>query len=167
MLCVGSESGKLFLFEVVTDDSETAFEEVSSRWSEIITDKFFSLGIRTSAAVADLNGDGVLEVVVGNFLGGLQLFNAEIPVHHIGIVEHQEDIEVVIFPNPVQSRMHIVSKRDGLKQVTVMDLYGRVWVDMSVEGTTVVMGVDSLAEGMYVLRLRTERGLVSRIFFKR
>lgn len=167
LLCVGSESGKLFLFEDVTADAETAFVEVSYLWSDIAADMPASFGMRSSAALSDLNNDGKLEVVAGNFSGGLQLFNAEIPVHHTGVAEHQDKEEVMIFPNPVRSRLCIVSKRDDLKQVTVMDLYGRVYVDQSVEGLAVELPVDSLADGLYVLRLRTERGLVSRIFFKR
>ena len=57
LLCVGSESGKLFLFEGVTGDAETVFDEVSYLWSDIAADIPDSFGMRSSAAVADLNGD--------------------------------------------------------------------------------------------------------------
>ena len=72
-----------------------------------------SFGIHSAAAIADLNGDGQLEVVVGNFGGGLQLFNAVIPVNNLGITEHQEDKDVLIFPNPVTTLLHVVASRHG------------------------------------------------------
>ena len=166
-LCVGSESGKLFLFEGVTADGETVFEEASEHWHDLAPAMPASFGMRSSAAVADLNSDERLEVVVGNFSGGLQLYNADIPVYHMGIEEHQEKEEIMIFPNPTSSLIHIISKWDDLKQVTIMDLYGRVCEDRLVEGDSVELSLTDVAPGVYLLRLTTERGLVNRMVLKR
>ena len=181
LLCVGSLQGKLFLYRV-SDDA--AFEEVDWLWEEICDDMPKSFGIHSAAAVADLNGDGVLEVVVGNYAGGLQLYNASIPVVNLGISEYQENMEVLIFPNPVTSLLHVVaspslrgalatkqstySRTSGLlrfarNDVRVMDIFGRVMIEKGISSQETIIDVSNLAPGVYLLNL----GLVNRIFLKR
>ena len=156
LLCVGSEQGKLFLYRV-SDDA--AFEEVNHLWEAICPDMPGSFGMHSAAAVADLNGDGTLEVVVGNYGGGLQLYNATIPVHHLGISEQQEDPQVEIFPNPVSSQLHIIATGD----LRIMDLTGRVVMERQLTASDTVIDVSNWPSGVYLLHL----GLVNRIFLKR
>lgn len=167
LLAVGSESGKVFLFEGVTAEENALFHEAPERWAELSEQLPFFFGMRSSAAVADLNGDGQLDFLVGNFGGGLQLFNADIPIHNIGISESQEDFNVEIFPNPVSSQIHIVSKEDDIKTVTITDLYGRRLKRIPIQAKEACLEVSSLSEGVYLLVLDLERGLVNRIFLKR
>lgn len=167
LLAVGSESGKLHLFEGVVADAQTVFEEVPERWTSICPELPLNLGRRTSPALADLNADGLPEVVVGNFAGGLLLFNASIPVSNLGISESHEDPRVEIFPNPVTSQIHIVSKGDGILSVTVMDLYGRKVLEKPIQAQESTLEVATLPQGVYLLVLELERGLVNRIFLKR
>ena len=162
LLCVGSEQGKLFLYRVSDD---TAFEEVSYLWKEICPEMPDVFGIHSAAAVADLNGDGVLEVVVGNFGGGLQLYNAMIPVNNLGISEEWDDMDIVIFPNPVLSQLHVVALRHCSNDVRVMDLFGRVLIEQAITDSETVLDVSNLVPGVYLLSL--DRGLVNRIFLKR
>ena len=122
LLCVGSEQGKMFLYRVSNDEP---FEEVSWMWNEICPGMPERFGIHSAAAIADLNEDGTLEVVVGNYGGGLQLYNASIPVVNLGISEVMDDKEFLIFPNPVTSLLHVVApsslraERSGVRQSTV------------------------------------------------
>jgi hypothetical protein len=191
LLCVGSEQGKLFLYRVSEDD---AFEEVGYLWEEICPDMPESFGIHSAAAIADLNGDGQLEVVVGNFGGGLQLFNAVIPVNNLGITEHQEDDGIEIFPNPVNSQLHVKASSPSLRgasatkqpegsltegslvgepfgvrfarnDVRVIDLFGRVLIEQEFTAPETIIDVSGLTPGIYLLSL--DRGLVNRIFLKR
>lgn len=161
LLCVGSEQGKLFLYRVSED---AAFEEVDYLWKEICPDMPDDFGMHSAAAVADLNGDGVLEVVVGNYGGGLQLYNATIPVVNLGISEEWDDVDIVIFPNPVLSQLHIVASGASLR---VMDLFGSVVVEQEVSDPETILDVSNLAPGVYLLTLELDRGLVNRIFLKR
>ena len=159
LLCVGSEQGRLFLYRVSED---AAFEEVDYLWEEICPEMPEDFGMHSAAAVADLNGDGVLEVVVGNFGGGLQLYNATIPVINLGISEEWGDMEMVIFPNPVSSQLHIIASVTSLR---VMDLFGRVLIKQEINDSETIIDVSNLAPGAYLLSL--DRGLVNRIFLKR
>lgn len=161
LLCVGSEQGKLFLYRVSGD---ATFEEVGYLWEEICPAMPESFGIHSAAALADLNGDGMLEVVVGNFAGGLQLFNADIPVNNLGITEPQDDIEVLIFPNPVRSSLHVISTGSSLR---IMDLFGRTVKEQEITSSETILDVSELPSGAYLLSLALERGLVNRIFLKR
>ena len=163
LLCVGSEQGKLFLYRV---SDAAAFEAVDSLWREICPDMPDAFGMHAAAAVADLNADGVLEVVVGNFGGGLQLYNATIPVSH-GIADFQEDIQVEIFPNPVSSQLYMVSKRDDIRMLTVVDGYGRKLMEQPVHAREAMLEVAGLESGVYLLVLDLDCGLVNRIFLKR
>ena len=167
LLAVGSESGKVFLFDGVAAEGETFFREVPERWNDLCEGMTSSFGMRSAPMVCDLDGDGKQEVMVGNFAGGLQLFNAEIAINNIGISESQDDFNVEIFPNPVSSQIHIVSKEDDIKTVTVVDLYGRRLMGQPVGAKEVTLEMSSLPEGVYLLVLDLDRGLVNRIFLKR
>ena len=157
LLCVGSEQGKLFLYRV----SEGAeFEEVDWLWKEICPDLPERFGMHSAAAVSDLNDDGLLDIAVGNFGGGLQLFNANIPVVNLGISENQDDDGVMIFPNPVTSLLHIVAP---WHDVRVVDLFGRVLIEKEITSSETIIDVSGLAPGVYLL----DFGLVNRIFLKR
>jgi len=125
-----------------------------------------TFGLRSSAVLADLDGDGLLEVLVGNFGGGLRLFNAEIPVD-FGVEEQEESPMIMIFPNPVQSHLRIVSSLEGQRYATVTDVYGRRCMEQSMSGTEEVIEVSALPPGVYVLGLAFDFGLVNRIFLKR
>lgn len=160
LLCVGSEQGRLFLYRVTED---AVFEEVGQLWEEICPTLPDSFGMHAAAAVADLNGDGKLEVVVGNFSGGLQLFNASIPVNNLGISDLQEE-GVVLFPNPVTSELHVVSPGTSLR---VIDLLGRVIMERKLTVSETIIEVSDLPSGVYLLSLTLDRGLVNRIFLKR
>ena len=167
LLAVGSESGKVFLFDGISAEDDIPFREVPDRWVELCEAMPGSFGMRSAATISDLNSDGQLEVVVGNFAGGLQLFNAEIAVNNLGISETQEDFKVEIFPNPVTSQIHIISKEENIKMLMVTDLYGRRLVGLAVDGREATLEVSALPEGAYLLVLDLGRGLVSRIFLKR
>ena len=167
LLAVGSESGKVFLFDGITAEASAVFHEASGRWEELCPDLPERFGMRSAAALGDLNHDGRLEVVVGNFAGGLQLFNAMIPVNNLGISECHDDDQVSIFPNPVSSQLHIVTNGDVIKTVTVMDLYGRQLKVQPADGREAEVEVASLRSGVYLLGLELERGRVNRIFLKR
>ena len=123
-----------------------------------------SFGMHSAAAIADLNGDGKLEVAVGNFGGGLQLFNAVIPVNNLGVSEEVEDAEICVFPNPVHSVLHVISSGTSFR---VLDLFGRLVMEGDLTGLETAIDVSDLAPGVYLLSLTLDRGLVNRIFLKR
>ena len=158
---MGSEQGKLFLYRVSED---AVFEEVGYLWEAICPTMPESFGIHSAAALADLNEDGALEVVVGNFAGGLQLFNAVIPVNNIGISEQQDDIEVLIFPNPVITILHVISTGSSLR---IIDLFGRTVMEQEISSSETILDVSDLPSGVYLLSLTLDCGLVNRIFLKR
>lgn len=156
LLCVGSEQGKLFLYRVSED---AAFEEMDDLWEAICPDMPKSFGMHSAAAIADLNEDGTLEVVVGNFGGGLQLYNASIPVLHYGISEQQDNPQIEIFPNPVSSQLHIIATGD----MRLMNVHGSILMERKLTAPETVIDVSDLPSGVYLLNF----GLVNRIFLKR
>ena len=167
MLTVGSESGKVFLFDGIVAEEGISFNDAADRWPELCEGMPDRLGMRAAAAMADLNGDGQPEVVVGNFGGGLQLLNADIPIRNLEITEPHDDGDVVIFPNPVSSHLYIISSKDDMRSLTIMNMLGQTMMQQPVGHREVAIDASSLPPGVYLVVLDLERGLVNRIFLKR
>ena len=150
-LTVGSEQGKMFLYRVNSDG--LSFEEISGQWTQFVLDFDNHFGMRCAAALVDLNGDGKQEMVVGNFAGGLQLFNAEIKVNQ-GV----EEIfgEVKVYPNPSKSTLTIVGK--GISQIKVFDVLGRCLIQKNAISDETMIDVNDLASGIYLLQMNCNSG---------
>ncbi len=116
-LVVGSEKGKIFHFDQITGNLEGSFREIA------MLDKLldtllpvFDMGARSSACLADIDNNGSLEMICGNYSGGLQLFNNSIEVVP-GIEYITDNRYFTISPNPAKEFFNLQLK--NLSSVTV------------------------------------------------
>ncbi|MCQ2319931.1 MAG: T9SS type A sorting domain-containing protein [Bacteroidales bacterium] len=150
-LSVGSEQGKMFLYKL--NNSGLPFEEISEEWQRFVPDFDNHFGLRCAAALSDLNDDGKLEMIVGNYAGGLQLFNAEIVVNQ-SVEEMLE--EVLVYPNPAKSVLTIVGR--GIDQIRAYDVLGRCMIQKNADSDETTIEVDDLTSGIYLLQMNCNSG---------
>jgi hypothetical protein len=79
-----------------------------------------------------------------------------------GIADIQENISLVIFPNPSDEELTIQTPEDEVN-IQVSDLSGRILIEKKATGQKVI-DTKNLHEGLYVLSVRTEAGTVLRKF---
>ena len=132
LLAVGSEQGKVFLFKDLNRNLGSAFTDITDRLSDYVCAFENRFGMRCASALADLNGDGTLEMVVGNLCGGLELINGNITVNHG--VEETENADFRIFPNPAHGLVTI----EGTGQLTISNLLGQTVLTKEIDGRETV-----------------------------
>ncbi len=143
LLAVGSEQGKVFLFKDLSLNPGSVFTDISSRWSDYVCAFENRFGLRCASALADLNGDGTLEMVVGNFGGGLELMNGNIVVNQ-GVEEIEKTV-FRVFPNPAQGRITI----EGTGRLTITNLLGQTVLTKEINGTERI----ELPRGIWFVKL--------------
>lgn len=152
LLAVGSEQGKMFLFKDLAD----VFTDVSNRWGDYVSAFDNRFGLRSAAALADLNDDGNLEMVVGNFAGGLELVNGDIAVNQ-GVEEvcpSTGSDSFVLYPNPARGLVTI----EGSGLLMVSNLLGQAILVREIDGRTTI----TLPRGFWLVGLngRTKKLIV-------
>jgi len=157
-LLVGSEQGKVFYFRNIEGNLEGAFEESDSLF--IMTgsgETGFNPGIRTGAAAGELDGDEFLELIIGNYSGGLNYFKGTEKPSVAGIEEKTPALGLSIFPNPARNEVFIrTGKNNKDLVIDVYDLYGRLVLTDLLESNGASVSVDALDPGMYLVRVRSK-----------
>jgi len=100
-LVVGSEQGLIHYFEDIDGNLDGEFT-LSEKLAVLLdtSDISFDRGLRTAAALADFNSDDRMEMLVGNYAGGLEYFNGIAEVLP-GWEENTTNKSVIkIYPNP-------------------------------------------------------------------
>jgi hypothetical protein len=158
-LLVGSEQGKLFYYAGIEDDLNGEFKESGELAALIGVPGFHAdRGFRTGAALADLSGDGVPELVAGNFSGGLEYFSSGGHPAVSGVDEFPDlDDLIRIYPNPAEEYF-IVEFMDAeiyrMNSISLYDISGRmIRVNASKYEGHCVLDVANLAEGLYFIHI--------------
>ena len=146
MLLVGSEQGKLFLFSNISPEHDDTFTDVTYILDELFEHFDNNFGTMAAPAMADLDGDGKSELVVGNFGGGLQLFNTEIEVIH-SVTPHTKT-SFSVWPNPANDILHIGTSKCAV--VSITDLAGRTVKRHNGDGD---IDISDLRQGVYFVTI--------------
>ena len=151
-LYCGSGLGDIHSYGPIEGNWNGTFPTMDSPFGDL---KF---GMRTAIASADLDHDGILDFIVGNFAGGLTYLKGS--AKPVGIPAHPEATGFSVFPNPVKDELTIRSDRPIINgSVPVMahlsDLTGRQLISIRLTGNQTQMSTATLAPGCYVLRIIT------------
>ena len=121
--------------------------------------------------ITNLNGDTDYEIQVqadcGN--GNFSDWSDFITVHTSNVgIENWLENSVVLFPNP--AREYVDIRIDGDVNVTnmeVFDVYGKLINTVNVIDNPTRINVSGLADGMYFVRVTTDKGMVTKTFVKK
>ncbi len=154
-LISGSEQGNLFNYTHI-DENLTGKFTLSSNLNTLLdtTGVDFDRGIRTSGAIAPLRGDGTLQLLIGNYSGGLEFYNGDAGVLS-GTSSLQIRGEMTIRPNPATSTVLLdrVDFQSGAYKVYVVSMQGQTLPlsGVKVEEGTLELDISFLKQGVYLL----------------
>ncbi len=148
-LILGSKKGYLHYYDNIEDNLSGTFNLVDSTLEDIY------LGTFSAPAIADLDGDDKLEMVVGNKRGGLVLFESA-STDNVSISTY--DIDFEIFPNPNEGSFYInlgESNFNIVKQsvYTLTDISGKEVQRGQITSLKTKVNCDKLSKGLYILTL--------------
>lgn len=153
-LLTGSRAGPLAYYPVPVDDLQQAFVPITEQLGNL------RLGSFTHPATADFNGDGLLDLVVGNFRGGISLFQTNIdaaPVVSVG--EAFPDLtNIELFPNPATDQVTITGLPTGGHRIRLLHLTGQVLRQWQSNQAQQQLPLRGLPQGAYLLQVELPDG---------
>jgi hypothetical protein len=146
-LLVGSESGYLRLYNQIDGNLTGVFNTIDSTYLNIWQ------GLRTAPFGADIDNDGYIDLIVGNYQGGVSYYKGmsalSIPT------EKLINFNLDIYPNPASDNINI--KVNGAYGITyVLELYnllGQVVTTKKIADNQLLLDTQPLKQGMYICKI--------------
>ncbi|OQA02255.1 MAG: FG-GAP repeat protein [Bacteroidetes bacterium ADurb.Bin408] len=146
-LFAGSESGKIFYYDSISNNLNGTFTLKEQPLLMI------NEGIRTGVAVGNINNDQYVDMIIGNFSGGLNLYMGKEP-ELIGIRENEKYACLFkIYPNPASETVNIISYEPIREADYTIEIYNISGRKVFSNGFQPTLNISSLIKGLYILRM--------------
>ena len=144
-LIVGSEKGELRYYKSIFNNLQGDFVEYTGPASNI------DEGVRTAVSLKDVTSDGLSDLIVGNYRGGLSFFK--------GVEENpdggDDSDKVIIYPNPASDELTIEVYNSDDFEVTIFDSLGRKLYFNDINNLNKVkIDVSKFAAGNYIVDVK-------------
>jgi len=159
-MIVGSENGFLYYYDHIDGNLSGTFNLLDSMYQHIWE------GVRTAPNGADVNNDGLMDMVVGNYSGGVAFYQGQLTNPFSGIETHSNELfNYEFFPNPASRSITIRLKNNGNRQTITLAVYNLVGEKLLeqqlVSGNSqadVQVNLENFRDGMYLLSLGNSNG---------
>ncbi|MCB0651825.1 MAG: T9SS type A sorting domain-containing protein [Saprospiraceae bacterium] len=149
-LYTGSEIGRIEVYGNIDGNLGGTFSTQTETFGGLAE------GIRTHLVLEDLNEDGFLDLILGNFSGGLEIFGTDIPKYINVSNEEVADVDGLrIFPNPADEKIIISTNHSSgeLIEVELYDLTGKKLLTSKWSGVSQAIDVSTLPPAIYVVKV--------------
>lgn len=119
----------------------------------------YASGIYTAPALADLNDDGFMDMVMGNITGGLTFYEGKI--YDVGIKEVKPTgiANLNVFPNPGNGNFTISTPNMSKAKIGVYTLGGKLLLTKNVDSEETTVDLQNQPPGMYLFTLQSSEEL--------
>lgn len=160
-LLVGSESGNLFMYDDIEGNFTDTFNLVEQPYINIWE------GIHSAINGADVNGDGLLDFIVGNYSGGLAYFKGDTTLNPpSAIAEPISYLDVKLYPNPANDELALeIGRTLEVIEVEIYDLAGQKLLRQQFQSQNVIkLSTSGMPQGFYVIKLTSGNNIASKKF---
>ena len=145
-ILLGSESGWLYHYGGIEGN-------IGGTWT-LLDSTFLDIhdGARTGLCLYDFTGDGALDMVLGNFRGGLSFWRSDAIS---GIAAHVNgQASFIIAPNPGNGQVELqLGQAVSTGQWVLRDVLGQVVLRTAATGSKTRLDLSGIASGTYLVRL--------------
>lgn len=158
-LLTGSSSGRIHRFDGFQSGNTTVnFPMIDTIYSGL------KLGGRSSVAVADVDGDGWYDMVLGNVLGGVKLYK-QVQLVSTGVPDVAVTSGFDLFPNPASTVVHMKrADNAAAASVRVYNPSGQVIMTshMAAGESSVTLDLSRFSSGIYLVAVDGGSGVLVR-----
>jgi len=148
-LFVGSESGKIHYYKNITGNLSGSFDLEEVQLLNIYE------GVRTGIAVYDINNDNFVDLIIGNFSGGLNFYAGTIPQpQNVPQIHINNYFNVSIYPNPAQDIVHFETSIPINEADFYIELYDIKGLLINKQAFSQSMSISHLKNGMYFIIIK-------------
>ena len=113
-------------------------------------------GYRTVPDFADIDNDGFIEMVVGNYRGGLTLYKTDLISNTVNTKNLNNGIEIKISPNPANESFNIQTENNGVWKL--FDTNGKLLEKGFHKNNLTEISTVQYADGVYFLNFLSDDG---------
>ncbi len=123
-------------------------------------------GIQSTINMNDINNDGVIDFIIGNYAGGVSMYQGYTP-NNISSFQYSQS-SINIYPNPAKDQLNVTINDDDIKIdfVTILDLSGKVLFSEKTENTSIIINLNGISKGIYFVKVNTINGYTTKKFIK-
>jgi hypothetical protein len=156
VLLVGSERGWLNRYDNIDGNLAGTFTRTDSMYVSTVE------GLRIAPWMADINGDTIPDLVIGNYSGGVSLFMGSLlnGLDEFGV----ESMEFGVYPNPTEGNFTLtnsLSQKDFPAQLMIYNLEGQIVLKKEISSSSQQIDVSDFSAGVYVCTLQSKTGMIS------
>ncbi|MCC6814838.1 MAG: T9SS type A sorting domain-containing protein [Saprospiraceae bacterium] len=160
-LFTGNELGNIQIFNSIENNIYNEFTKIEKDYGNL------KEGNSVHLSIADIDGDGVLDMAIGNARGGINIVSTD--YRSDGTQLNSKDLDQninFIFPNPVSDNFYISSKYNTEVQLSICALSGEEIYNGKFF-TNVLNKLDVQNSGLYIFKLRTDNKVsIHKIFIQ-
>ncbi len=149
-LLVGAESGYLHLYNNIDGNLTGAFSLADSMYLNIFQ------GARTAPNGTDIDNDGYLDLIVGNYEGGVSYYKGVPNLTSVNNIDNFIHFNIELFPNPANNSISIKVNNDNSCRAYILELYdimGQFITSQKIINNIIKLNTEEFNQGVYLCKV--------------
>ncbi len=144
-LIIGSETGEIQYYDNISNNLSGTFDLITGPAS------LFNEGKRTALARVDINNDGLKDLFIGNYRGGVSFFKGDL---NSDISKIEDDLEFIVFPNPTRQLLNISFSEVDERDIKIYNTLGQLLFHKAeFSGDSFQLNVENWEDGQYIISI--------------
>lgn len=152
-LLVGEESGYIRMYDNIDGNLTGVFSLVDSTYERIFQ------GTRTAPNGADVDNDGYMDLIIGNYEGGVSYYKGRSTPVSVRLIDNDMDWDFDLFPNPANNTLTLKIRSDNYSAYS-LDIYsiiGQSLVSQKIINDRILLDIQGLSQGIYICKVSAYR----------